>query len=235
MGSESLFTKCKTCGKEISKSAKSCPQCGEKQKKMTFVHWIGVVFLGLILVGIMNTPEDESSSGEMEASSDAASSERSLESRMPEGQRTFVQVVSDHAAEFGESRNELQESRVRDRRKEAISATLDSRSISFWVGTINQLETNMDGKAILSVRIAPNIDIKTWNNAFSDLSSNTLIEKDSPIYNSLLDLSNGQRVVFSGSFFPSESDFIEETSITIQGSLKNPEFLFQFSSVRPIN
>jgi hypothetical protein len=85
------------------------------------------------------------------------------------------------------------------------------------------------------VRISPDIEIKTWNNALSDIASNTLIEKGTPVFNRLFDLSNGQRVRFSGAFLPSDSDFIKETSMTIDGSMRNPEFLFKFKSVSPIN
>jgi hypothetical protein len=113
---------------------------------------------------------------------------------------------------------------MRDQRKISLSALLNKYSVKSWVGTINRLETNNEGKGILSVRISPNIEIKTWNNALSDMGSNTLIEKESPVFMNLFDLSNGQKVKFSGNFIPSETDFIEETSITIDGSMMNPEF-----------
>ncbi|MDT8426086.1 MAG: zinc ribbon domain-containing protein [Methyloprofundus sp.] len=60
MSSESLFTECKNCGKKISKSIRACPQCGTKQKKLTVIHWIGIVFLGFIIVSVINAPENSS-------------------------------------------------------------------------------------------------------------------------------------------------------------------------------
>lgn len=154
---------------------------------------------------------------------------------MPEDQLRFIGVVTEYVSGFKAAKNELQQSAMRDQRKEGILSTLGGYSVSSWVGTINQLETNTEGKAILSVRISPDIEIKTWNNALSDMASNTLIEKGTPVFSSLFNLSSGQRVKFSGSFFPSETDFIEETSMTIDGSMRDPEFLFRFKSVTPIN
>lgn len=236
MGSDSLFTKCKTCGKEISKSANACPKCGAKQKKLSVVHWIGIAFLGLIIIGVVNSPDNKTSFNEPNSKTTTSKAKRQLlEPQMPDEQLRFVQAVNDHATGFREAKNELQQSAIRDQRKIAVSSVLDSYSVSSWVGTINQLETNTEGKAILSVRISPDIEIKTWNNALSDISSNTLIEKGTPVFASLFDLSDGQQVKFSGSFLPSESDFIEETSMTINGSMRNPEFLFRFKSVTPIN
>ena len=236
MGSESLFTKCKACGKEISKSAKSCPQCGAKQKKLSIIHWIGIVFVSLIMIGVINAPDNKNPPSESNAKAPTPQTKsQSLESHMPEDQLRFIGVVTEYVSGFKAAKNELQQSAMRDQRKEGILSTLGGYSVSSWVGTINQLETNTEGKAILSVRISPDIEIKTWNNALSDMASNTLIEKGTPVFSSLFNLSSGQRVKFSGSFFPSETDFIEETSMTIDGSMRDPEFLFKFKFVTPIN
>jgi len=235
MGSESLFTKCKTCGKDISKSAKACPNCGKRQNKLSAIHWLGIIFIILIGVGIFTSPDIANEADNLNAEvSTSQGSDSSLESLMPEGQRFFINTISEYVNIYQEARNELQQSALRDQRKNAVSEILGSLVVASWVGTINQLETNTEGKAILSVRISPNIEIKTWNNALSDIGSNTLIDKGTAVYNDLFDLSNGQQVVFSGSFFPSETDFIEETSLTIDGSMKNPEYLFSFTSVTPI-
>ena len=81
------------------------------------------------------------------------------------------------------------------------------------------------------MRIAPNIYLKTWNNAVSDFGSNTLIEKSDPLYGRLLTSSVGDNIEFSGTFFSSGKDGVEETSLTIAGSLEEPEFLFKFKSL----
>lgn len=41
--------KCKECGKELSKKAEICPNCGIRVKKKSLLAQLGVVFLGIIL------------------------------------------------------------------------------------------------------------------------------------------------------------------------------------------
>ena len=50
---------CKDCKKEVSKSAKSCPNCGKKLKKPIVLYVIlGLVALGIIAM-VMNSKEEE--------------------------------------------------------------------------------------------------------------------------------------------------------------------------------
>jgi len=235
MGSENLFTKCKTCGKEVSKTAKACPHCGEKLKKLGVIQWIGIVLLSLFVIGIIITPDkiEQSNSSKSITKISAKTKEQPVVT-MPADELQFIKTVEKYILSFRGAKNELQESALRDQRKDDIAKTISGRVASSWVGEINQLETNMEGKAILSIKISPDIEIKTWNNAFSDINANTLISKGSALYSSLVELSPNQQVVFSGSFFSSQTDYVEETSMTIEGSMSNPEYLFKFKSVKPL-
>ena len=60
MGSESVFTKCKACGKYVSATSKTCTQCGAELKKLSVIHWIGIVALGLIIIILLNSPDEDS-------------------------------------------------------------------------------------------------------------------------------------------------------------------------------
>ncbi|QHF39585.1 hypothetical protein PspS34_15510 [Pseudomonas sp. S34] len=67
MPSESLFTKCKSCGKTISKIAQKCPDCGKKVKKISAIQWVGIIFGALIVIGAINSsskpkPQEEAES-----------------------------------------------------------------------------------------------------------------------------------------------------------------------------
>lgn len=236
MGSENLFVKCKTCGKEVSKTAKSCPQCGEKLEKLSVIHWIGIVLLSLFVVGLTNAPDKNEQSGSSEPVANVATKTKPQpEVAMPADETQFISTVEKYIGGFREAKNELQQSALRDQRKNEIAKTIGGRSVSSWVGTIDQLKTNTEGKAILSIRISPDIEIKTWNNALSDMEASTLISKGTSLYSELFELSRGQQVEFSGSFFGSQIDYVEETSMTIRGSMRSPEFLFKFKSVKPLN
>jgi len=163
-----------------------------------------------------------------------ADREVSLRSLMPQSQSSFIRIVDNHIKKFNRSENPLQESAARSSRMKALSDIVKSRSAENWVGVIDGLNVNSEGKAILSIRISPNIQIKTYNNAFSDIGSNTLINKGSDVYNVLFDLKVGQRVRFSGRFFPSSEDYIREVSLTSRGSMLSPEFLFRFQAIEPM-
>lgn len=224
MSSENLFVKCKSCGKNIPKSAKTCPHCGRK-KTLSVFHWI-IIILGVVMViGIFNLPD----------ASDSHNSSATNKALNPPDQGKFIEIVAASTKKFKSTKNELQQSALKEERRIHLSNAQIGPSISDWVGTISSLETNSEGKAILSIRISPNIEVKTWNNAVSDINAYTLIEKGSDIYHNLLNLSVGQQVKFSGSFFPSEADFFKETSFGINGSMSYPEFLFKFTSVEVAN
>nr|VFJ66825.1 MAG: zinc-ribbon domain-containing protein [Candidatus Kentron sp. DK] len=236
MGSESLFIKCKTCGKEISKTAKTCPHCGEKQKKLSIIHWVGIILVSLFIIGLINAPKHpKESSSSSSIAKVSATGQKETKMAIPSDQVQFIDAVEKFSNDFRDAKNELQQSALRDQRRSELSKLVRARTVSSWVGTISQLGTNTEGKAILSIQVSPDIEIKTWNNALSDINSNTLIAKSSELYSSLFNLSRGQQVEFSGDFFSSKIDYIEETSMTIQGSMRNPEFLFKFKSVKNLN
>jgi TonB family protein len=72
----------------------------------------------------------------------------------------------------------------------------------------------------------------TWNNDISDMADNTLIDPGSPLFQTASSMKPGQTVQFSGHFFSgSEGECLKEGSITLSGKLREPEFIFQFSSI----
>ena len=235
MTSESLFVKCKSCNKDISKSSKVCPHCETKQKRLGIFSWIGIILGGLIIIGVVNAPNNKNQTSNQNQNNSITNTEdNTTDSQIPKDQAEFIKNISQYSEDFIKAKNELQQSAMRDQRKQTLSRSLRGLSVQSWIGTINKLETNNDGQAILSLRISPNIEIKTWNNSLSDINANTIISKGSELYKNLFNLSTGQKVIFSGDFLPSKSDFIEETSLTIKGSMESPEFLFKFKSVTSI-
>ena len=60
--------KCKSCGADIAKSAKTCPQCGAKNKKPIYKKWWFYAILVIILLGGMLSQGDGNTSLENKAS-----------------------------------------------------------------------------------------------------------------------------------------------------------------------
>lgn len=151
---------------------------------------------------------------------------------IPEDQKRLLAAIDLYAGEFATASNDLQRSVLRDERRAALREALSSQlSIEGWVGTIRRLQTNMEGKAVLTVSLSPSVSIMTWNNAFSDIFDETMIEKGTPAYNVLLNMSVGERVLISGRFLISDEDFIKDSNITINSSMTEPSFLFRFQRI----
>jgi hypothetical protein len=99
---------------------------------------------------------------------------------------------------------------------------------------VSAISSNGDGKGVFSVIIAPGVLVQTFNNDFSDMSDHTLIEPSSSLFQRASSLKVGQAVRFSGNFFQSPNDCIEETSLTLEGSVTEPTFIVRFSEVSPL-
>lgn len=157
---------------------------------------------------------------------------RELEAALPANQRDFLAVAIDYRERFRSAANELQQSALRDERRAAFKKALGSRlTVEHWIGTLRKLETNSEGKAIVTVRLAPGVDLLTWNNSLSDTMHQTMIDQGTPLYAALMNMSVGDPVIVSGSFLESDEDGVWETSMTIDGSMTAPEFLFRFTTI----
>jgi hypothetical protein len=61
----------------------------------------------------------------------------------------------------------------------------------------------------------------------------TLIDPASALFAKASALSEGQQVLFSGSFQHSDTDCVEESSLTMDGSLTEPAFIVRFFDIAP--
>jgi hypothetical protein len=105
--------------------------------------------------------------------------------------------------------------------------------VNGWTGKLTNIDANGEGKGVLEIEIAKGVHIRTWNNAFSDIGDDTLIEPSSPVFASALALKKGQVLHFSGSFLDTTDDgeCVRENSMTLNGKLQTPGFIFRFSEV----
>jgi hypothetical protein len=151
---------------------------------------------------------------------------------MPEEQRQFVTIVGSYEPQYKAAANELQKSALRTKRKSDLEKSSISKDVSGWVGVLSGLETTSDGKAIITVQLQNSpITLKTWNNGFSDSGHGTLISHGSGMYDKLSKFKEGDFVRFSGSLFLDDKDYFRELSMTEEGSMTEPEFLFKFAEI----
>ncbi len=214
--------------------AKSCPHCGKDGRRFSKLKWFGGGFAALVIASaIFGSGEAEKGAVAVNSTSAAsASAAKSTAAPLPEQQANFIAAISDYKTRFDSAGNELQQSVLRDERRMAILKAVGGQlRANGWSGTLRKLETNGDGNAVVAVRVAPNIDLATWNNAMSDALHSTLIEKGTPLYAALVNMSVGDKVKVSGNFIRAEADGLFEQSITIRGAMTAPEFLFKFTDI----
>ena len=144
----------------------------------------------------------------------------------------FISAVDDARAEYDHGQNDLIKGAARVHRRERLCQLMHALAVHEWTGTVTRLSSSSSGKGVLDVSIAPQITIATTNNALSDSFEHTLLEPDSDVFRQALSLSKGQRVVFSGFFQSSDTDCVQERSLTQQGSMTDPEFAFRFTDVQ---
>lgn len=106
---------------------------------------------------------------------------------------------------------------------------------SQWVGRVESLDATSDGFGVLVLEMANGVTVGTYNNALSDMATETLIRQTSPLFSQVSALSEGQWVTFSGSFLLGNSgDCFYEKSMSLAGKVRNPEFLFRFAEISPM-
>ena len=201
----------------------------------SFLAVIGA--LSLILFVGSNFVERSSRS---DASSEVASpssvktvTSEDAEISVPTAQRHLIDTIEYFRVQYERAPNEFQKSAVRRERSSAIQTLLANCSVRGWVGILDSMTTTGEGNGTLSVRLAGSnrIKVKTWNNQLSDFGSDTVISPTSPVYNQVASMASGQKVTFSGTFLRGRQDYLEESSITEEGSMTDPEFIFSFARI----
>ena len=143
----------------------------------------------------------------------------------------FIDAVQSARTEFNAAANEMAQGGIRASRRKELCRALATLQIKGWTGKIAKLSSNSDGFGVLAVSIGENVTLETWNNALSDSSYHTLIAPDSDLFRTVSKMKEGDSVRFSGYFFPSDIDCVREGSLTLSGSMTDPEFIFHFDSV----
>ncbi len=230
MSSESLYTTCSKCRANVMKSEVKCPNCGTKLKKLTILHWVGIGFASLIVLSICSAPDRNGS--EQAGRKPQIEALVNNTSEKPEAQLRLIQIVDKSRNAYKKASNEIQKSQTRDARKESLAQV--SMRAENWVGTLVDLDTNSDGLGVVTVEFAQGLSVRTWNNSLSDMSEGTLIQKNSPLYRKLATLNEGQVVKFTGNFYRSQEDYLKEVSLTQDGSMEEPSFLFRFENIDPL-
>jgi len=192
------------------------------------VVWVVISSMAVLVASGKDGGKGEKSSGNTPKTSVSTSA---ASEPLPALEARFIEIVSAAQGESRRAENDMQRGGIKARRDKALCGVMTS-AVTDWIGTIEEVSSNSDGKGVLEIAIAEDIKIKTWNNALSDVGSNTLIEPGSPVFDAASAMKRGQRVAFSGVFFRgSQGDCLQEASMSLRGKLEEPEFIFRFLRV----
>jgi hypothetical protein len=153
---------------------------------------------------------------------------------IPSGEKGLVEAVEAARRQYRDGENDMAKGAARPMRAQQICRAVTSAAITNWTGTIDDLTTNGEGKGVISIQIAQEIYLKTFNNSLSDVMDHTLIDPASSLFQAASGLHKGQSVQFSAVLIPNATDCFEEASLTMDGSITEPEFIMRLTAIQGI-
>lgn len=217
------------------------------------LKFIGVI-VGIVVVARMFAPDQPSTDGrttggqatavqvaallpEQSARRAEQAARRAELLSIPVLRAGFVQAVVAGQQAYRATRDEFRQGATRPARKQAICALPIARTMSAqdWVGQVSTRSTNGEGKGVLGIKLGDDLEIKTWNNSLSDIGDNTFVEPGSPLFEAIGAAQKGDWVRVSGRLIRSNTDCMRETSMSLSGSMTEPDFLFRFERMERIN
>jgi len=169
-----------------------------------------------------------------ESGAEAQAARAQMRSMMPPEQVRFVDAIEAARQQYQQGANEMAKGAARPARARAICSAMAGTNVSGWVGRVDTLSTNGDGKGVLRIEIAPRATIGTWNNSLSDIGNRTLIEPNSPLFSLATSLKKGQLVRVDGILFRDDTDCVRESSMSLDGSIRDPAYIVRFGRVQAI-
>jgi hypothetical protein len=147
----------------------------------------------------------------------------------PSDQTRFIAVVTTAQDDAADADNDMQLGAALSRRDKALCKIVGNGKTKDWSGKISTLDANGEGKGVVSIEIAEDLHVATWNNALSDYEDDTLIEPGS-LFDKFLSHDVDDVVTFSGKLLGDDS-CVNDKRLTLSGKVNDPEFLFRFSGV----
>ena len=213
-----------------------------KQKKIV----IPLVSL-VVLISIVNSSSESENTPATESATSAPADQSQVpESPQPEAvveedgqyglypsdQKEFIDVIVAARTAIDNAETDLQESVALRKRDKDLCKILSSNSAKNWVGVLTEVGANGEGKAYVEIELAENVRVKTWNNAFSDLSDNTLIPTSASFFDRLVALTEDTKVVWSGKFLSDSDSCLKKANLTDVFYGIDPQFVVRFSDIK---
>jgi len=218
------------------------------EKKRFFIPIISVLILAMATNFVEETPSPPIEYGAQQAERQGSSaSEEQMDdvdpvpadtpddnSGIPSEQQQFISIVDKHVVLYSDAKTELQAANSLNERDEALCQLTNQGQITDWIGFVKRVGANREGKGTLEIEIASAVDLKTWNNAFSDIGDGTLISPSSALFNKILPLEGGEKVRFSGRFIRGSNHCLKDSHLSERNRANKPAFIVKFSQLEVI-
>ncbi|HIY24213.1 MAG TPA: TM2 domain-containing protein [Candidatus Brachybacterium merdigallinarum] len=156
---------------------------------------------------------------------------------VPAEQQAMSDAVATGRSSAESAETDLQRANVLNVRSDSLCESVPDGAVNDWVGTVVTVDANGEGKAVVTISIEEDIEIGTWNNAFSDTGDGTLIEQGTDLYDAALQLAPGDSVRFSGTL-KSGSDPNDRcyytSNLTEVMSIDSPDYIINFSDLAKV-
>lgn len=147
-------------------------------------------------------------------------------------QQKFISIVKKSQVETANAMNDMQRATIKINRDKDICSTLGNVKISNWNGIINSIYAGRDGSGIIYIEVSPNVLLVSRDLLGMPKAS---IPRNTKLYDTVSNMSEGDAVVFSGEFIPDDDACADEASITLEGGLSKPNFIFRFNDIVKVN
>jgi hypothetical protein len=206
----------------------------QKTKKSIFKKWWFWVLAILIIGGLASQQGQDGTDSTSTASSGNDAKPSAVVSNRGAQQADFIKIVQEGQTAAKGAENDMQRGGHLATRGKALCSLLQSKKVENWTGWVDIVDSNSDGKGVFAIKVARDIHLSTWNNSFSDIGAETLLEPGSPVFSAASTLNKRQEVKFSGEFITDETHCLDEQSLSLDGKVSDPEFTFRFSEVSPL-
>ena len=156
---------------------------------------------------------------------------------VPVEQQAMSDAVATGRSSAESAETDLQRANVLNVRSDSLCESVPDGAVNDWIGTVVTVDANGEGKAVVTLSIEEDIEIGTWNNAFSDSVDGTLIEQGTELYDAALQLAPGDSVRFSGTLKsgsdPNDRCFYT-SNLTEVMSIDSPDYIINFSDLAKV-
>ena len=153
----------------------------------------------------------------------------------PNDEKLFIKILSEAQSQSKLAANDMAREGISNATYNRLYIYFCDRKISDWQGKIKSISAT-DGFGIVKIEVAPKIFLKTKQDVYSDSQYGSLISPKSDLFKEASSMQKGQSVRFSGNFIAGSRQALPrcmfELSVSTEGRLDEPEFLFKFDSIK---